>query len=107
MAETEIRFTQYLRPDGRKRVVSIERPASVVEAAHKLIKAGYRFECEELSTGHASLTVVDPDDEGDIAIQVVPNGPAVPDAVDRLVAEATKHMNGAAELRSAAQDQRS
>lgn len=93
MPETEIPFTQYLRPNGRKRVVSIERPAEIVEAAHRLIKAGYRFEVEELSTGHASLTVVDPDDEGDVAIAVVPNGPEVPAAVDRIVAEATKHMD--------------
>lgn len=89
---TEIPFTQYLRPDGRKRQVRIERPPDVANAAHRLIEAGYRFECEELSTGHASLTIVDPDDEADIAIEVVPNGPEVPAAVDRLVAEAMKHM---------------
>lgn len=92
MTEIEIPFTQYLRPDGRKRAVSIERPAEVVEVAHRLITAGYRFECEELATGHVSLTVVDPHDEGDIAIQVVPNGPEVPNAVDRLIADAMKHM---------------
>lgn len=92
MQTNEIPFTQFLRPDGRKREVRIERPTPVARAALRLIEAGYRFECEELSTGHASLTVVDPKDEVDIAIEVVPNGPEVPGAVDRLVKMALDHL---------------
>lgn len=86
-----IPFTQYLLPDGRKKSVSIERPDEIETRARRLIDAGYRFECEVLTTGDISLTVVDPYDEGDIAIEVVSNGPEVPVAVDRLVGLAEQH----------------
>lgn len=79
-----IPFTQYLRPDGERRSVSIDRPEEIERKALAIIQAGYVFECEELTTGYASLTITDPA-EGDMAIEVVPNGPAVPDAVDRLI----------------------
>ena len=85
-----IPFTQYLRPDGRKTAVEIERPENIERKAHRFIDAGGRFECEHLTTGHASLTAVWKDE--DIAIEVVPNGTAVPAAVDRLVAKATSQV---------------
>ena len=81
-----IPFTQYLRPDGRRTPVEIDRPPEIETLAHEFIDRGGYFECEELTTGHASLTAGHPDaEQGDIAIEVVKNGPAVPDAVDRLV----------------------
>jgi hypothetical protein len=78
-----IPFTQYLRPDGAKRDVSIERPPEIEALAQRFIASGGRFECEELRTGEASLTAVKYD--RDVAIKVVPNGPAVLDAVDAVV----------------------
>jgi hypothetical protein len=91
-----IPFTQYLRPDGRRTDVSIDRPADVEAMANVFISAGGCFECEELLTGHASLTAVFPLNEGpeDIAIEVVPNGPPVEAAVDRLVASAVDWLAG-------------
>jgi len=80
-----IPFTQYLRPDGRRRSVEIERPEDIERKALQIIQAGYVFECEHLTTGHASFTIADPVKGEDVAIEVVPSGPAVPDAVDRLV----------------------
>jgi hypothetical protein len=81
-----IPFMQYLRPNGRRVPVEIDRPAEIEALAQEFIARGGYFECEELSTGHASLTAGHPDaEESDIAIEVVRNGPAVPDAVDRLV----------------------
>lgn len=91
-----IHFTQYLRPNGRRTSVSINRPADIEALADKFIAAGGCFECEELGDGHASLTAVavEDEDEGstDIAIKVVPNGPLVPDAVDALVRDAVKWL---------------
>jgi hypothetical protein len=54
--------------------------------AKEIIAHGHRFEVEELRTGMVSFTVsaVSPDDP-DIAIELCTNGPAVLDAVDRLV----------------------
>lgn len=85
-----IPFIQYLRPNGRRTFVSIERPDEVEALARTFIDKGGRFECEELTTGHASLTAVFSLENGedDVAIEVVLNGPAVPEAVDRLVRKA-------------------
>lgn len=84
-----IPFTQYLRPDGRKTPVEIDRPPEIEEMAQKFIADGGYFECEETRTGHASLTAGHPAyEQGDLAIEVVLNGPDVPDAVDRLVRKA-------------------
>ena len=80
----EIPFTQFMRPDGRAVPVFIARPQPIVEKAQRIIASGYRFECEHLSDGHVSLTIAN-DKRGDVDIEVVPNGPEVPVAVDRLV----------------------
>lgn len=80
----DIPFTQYMRPDGRAVPVMIARPVDIAEKARSIIARGLCFECEHLTTGDVSLTITDPD-EGDVDIEVVPNGPDVPAAVDRLV----------------------
>ena len=79
----DIPFTQYLRPNGRKVEVTIDRPDEVSSLAAKIIDRGYRFEVEHLISGHASFTIAGPDDDEDIELTL--NGPDVPAAVDRLV----------------------
>jgi hypothetical protein len=89
-----IPFTQYLRPDGRRVSVEIDRPAEIEQLASQFIAAGGRYECEELSTGHASLTAVHPNCEhGDCAIEIVVNGPKVSAAVDRVVQKSIKWLD--------------
>lgn len=85
--ETLVPFTQYLRPDGRKRQEFIVRPADICAKAQAFIDSGGWFECEVLTTGHVSLTAcANVDDEPqDIDIEVVQNGPGVGEAVDRLI----------------------
>ena len=78
-----IPFVQFLRPDGRRRDVNIERPNPVMDKADAIQAAGLEFQCEEFSSGMVSLTISD--DERDWATELCMNGPAVPDAVDRLV----------------------
>jgi hypothetical protein len=80
-----IPFTQYLRPDGRKKPVTISRPAEIEQMANDIINAGYWFECEELVNGVVSFTITDDDD--DHAAEVCHNGPNVPDVVDRMISE--------------------
>ena len=82
-----IPFTQYLRPDGRTRDVDIEMPAEIEQLAQIFIRRGGKYECEELTTGHVSLTAVHLVDGEyqDIAIQVCENGPEVPACVEKLV----------------------
>lgn len=78
-------FIQYLRPNGRKQFVQIERPDPVVVKADFIRLHGFRFEIEELMTGQVSMTISD--DDNDYAICVCDNGPEVPKSVDDLILE--------------------
>lgn len=78
-----IYFTQYLRPDGRKTAVQIDRPDHIAKAADFIRSNGFRFEVEELSNGTCSFTISDEHD--DYHRKLCPNGPNVPATVDELV----------------------
>ncbi len=79
-----IPFTQYKLPNGRKVPASIHCRANTEEKAQRLINKGYRFECEVLTTGEVSLTITN-DEDGDVAIKVVPNDASIPIAVEALI----------------------
>lgn len=83
--ENTIPFTQYLLPDGRKRDIAIARPKEICDKAMDIIKAGHRFEAEVLMTGEVSVTIFHIAEGEDRDIEVVPNGPEVPLAVDRMI----------------------
>lgn len=87
-------FTQYMRPDGRTREITIDLDSEHEKRAQAIIEQGYRFEAEVLTTGQVSLTVHDPGIGGgeplDIAINIVPNAEAVPVAVAQLIDETQK-----------------
>ena len=86
-------FTQFLRPDGRPVERHVERPEEIARLAESIITAGGRFEAEVLTTGDVTLTVERGDgDDGPIAMEVCPNGPGVPSAVDRLVRVAAETL---------------
>lgn len=84
-----IPFTQYLRPDGRRKSVEIIRSQPIMDKAEQIIAAGYSFEIEELSNGMISMTIsgYDPhiDEDGDVAHEICANGPDVPAKVDKMI----------------------
>ncbi|MDJ0512782.1 MAG: hypothetical protein QNJ62_04995 [Methyloceanibacter sp.] len=81
----EIEFTQYIAPHGRTKTITIFRPQDIADKAAAILSQGFRFEAEIVpGLGNmVSLTIAD--DEMDHAIEVVPNGPGVGEAVDRLI----------------------
>lgn len=90
---TRVPFMQFLRPNGERRPTSIDRPPDIVELSGKLIRAGYRFQIEELMTGQVSMTCSPRDEDeqdelGDLAHEICNNGPEVPERVDKLVRDA-------------------
>lgn len=102
---TGIRFTHYVRPNGRKTDFTIERPERIKAMADVIVAAGYALESEVLRTRYVSMTVERVNDatgECDvIAHELVRNGPGIhdaidgpgiPDAVDRLIEQATREM---------------
>jgi len=92
-----IPFTQFLRPDGRRRFVEIELEDFVEHAAHEIIEKGGRFTVEELVDGTVSLACEfkvpsEDDEERDITIEVCPNGPAVPEAAKKMILRAREFL---------------
>ncbi len=81
-----IPFTQYLRPDGRRHRVTIQLDVVTEDKARKIIERGLTFETEVLANGLVSFTITD-EEEGDLAIEISPNGPNVPEAIKKLVAD--------------------
>ena len=82
----DIEFTQYLRPDGHRRQLLIDRPAEVYAKAQRIVAAGYRLEVEHLQHNlGVSLTIFSRAEDMDVAGELVANGPEVPEAVDRLI----------------------
>lgn len=81
----EIKFTQYMRPDGHPIEAFIDRPQAVFDKAEQIIDAGYVFESEHLMTGNVSVTISDPDKEEDLAIRIISNGPEVIEAIDDMI----------------------
>jgi len=87
-----ITFTQYLRPNGRKTQVEIDRPEEIETKANALIKKGCRFEIEEMMNTTISMTISYPSsnpksEEGDFCHRISSNGPQVPTKVDEMINE--------------------
>ena len=80
-------------PYGTPRTVLIARPVCIADLADQIVARGYRFECEMLPTHEISLTITN-DKKGDVAIEIVPNGPEVPVAVDRMIEEFAQQKCG-------------
>jgi hypothetical protein len=86
-----IQFTQFLRPDGRRAPVEIDMSEEVESLADTLVKAGCRFEIEELTTGMVNMECM----LGYECIcgELCPNGPAVPNKVESLVRKAYERLD--------------
>jgi hypothetical protein len=82
-----IKFTQYLRPNGRRETITVDRPQEIEDKANRIIETGFVFEAEVLTTGHVSLTVADREAEEDVAIRICTNGPIVLDKIDEMISE--------------------
>jgi hypothetical protein len=88
-----ILFTQYLRPDGKRRPMYVTCPPDLEEQVVELLERGVYFDIEELRTGVVSMTAEDEtvEDSGPLAHELCKNDPvAVPAAVRRLLEDAIK-----------------
>jgi hypothetical protein len=78
-----IEFTQYLRPDGRKKIVFAPCTSEIRKKATELELKGLKFECEILTTGDVSLTIND--FFGDVGIEISKNDKSINQALEKLV----------------------
>ena len=85
-ARTTIPFTQYLRPDGRRRPLSVTVSEELGALAHELLEKGFHFDIEELQTGMVSMTC----EKGEIVAghEICPNGPGIDGFIEKLVRSA-------------------
>ena len=87
-----IPFTQYLRPDGRKKDVLVDMDPKVEKVAHLIMKKDGYFECEELANGtvvlYCYMNKGQDQDKNLAAMKLCPNGPEIPKAVEELIYEA-------------------
>lgn len=81
-----IPFTQFKMPHGHEVCVTIDRSRAIEGKALTLMEAGYRFEIEMLMTGDVNMECIRGEDC--IAGELCTNGPAVPEAVDRMIERA-------------------
>lgn len=92
-----IPFTQFMLPDGRRGQISIDRAPETESVAASLVQKGVSFEIEILRTGDVSMEALLPitadGDQASLAIEICANGPGVPCAVDRLVANARRALS--------------
>lgn len=83
-----VRFTQFLRPNGKKREVEVHLDHVSEEKAHAIIESGHHFEIEELSNGLVSATIVHDEMDEDVAhARIVPNGPQVILAITKMICD--------------------
>ena len=83
-----VEITQYMRPDGRA-VLMLTDINDAFEAPYRVIQGrGWRLAAEHLTTGEISITLEDLATEEDLAGEVIPNGPEVPRAIERVLAAA-------------------
>jgi hypothetical protein len=76
-------FTQFLRPDGRRKVIALAVDKNTHEKAMTIINAGLSFEIEILTTGVVSATLSSRD--ADLLFDVGPNDDTLPGRMCRLI----------------------
>ena len=77
-------FVQYLRPNGRKKLVTFEVDNDLKDQLDAIDAAGMRLTAEVLTTGQVSFMIEHPK-HGDFDGRIVANGPGVPGAVNGLI----------------------
>lgn len=81
-------FTQYLAPHGRRQTISIDVNREVEIKAAELVAAGWDFEIEVLVNLGSMINMDCCDDDEQLASEMCPNGPEVPETVEKLVNKA-------------------
>jgi hypothetical protein len=91
-----IRFTQFMMPDGHTREEFIDRPEPIARKAKILQEKDYDFEIEMLQTGEINMDIIHRETQEVVAGELCPNGPQVPVCVDKMVEQAWTHYENSA-----------
>jgi hypothetical protein len=84
----QIPFTEYVRPNGLRRDIYIDRPQSIYDKALAIRKQGLALTLEKLPWSDVSLCIADTFEEEDLSILIVKNNQdAINAGVDTLISE--------------------
>jgi hypothetical protein len=79
-------FTQYLRPDGRRRTIGTNVGDALKPKVETILANGFWFEIEMLTTGQIHMTISDDDGDYDSRI-CINSSPIVTQNVESLIAD--------------------
>lgn len=82
---TLICFTEYVLPHGTRQPRYFDVSAEAATKAKTIIDSGLSFECEKLTTGDWSFTIVDRKEECDVAILLNSGKESLEATVERLI----------------------
>lgn len=77
-----INFTQFLFPDGRREIISIERPEEIQDKYDDLVSQGFKFEIEN---NHGQIWATCRRSEDETVDEIGFNNFKVPDLIDNLI----------------------
>lgn len=83
MSKFTAEVIQFLLPHGNKRSQTTELDEALLEDYNHMRESGAMFHAEILQTGEVSITISH--EEEDVDIEVVPNGPQVQEAMERML----------------------
>jgi hypothetical protein len=87
-------FTQFLRPNGTPHLVDFPVQDREIRAmADDILAKDLTFTCEELMNGMAVFYITDERKGVDVAIEMCPNGPDVPDTVHKMIRKYHARLN--------------
>lgn len=78
-----VKFTQYLRPNGRKRDIYTEVTDELGPQIDQIIVNGFNFTAEVVAETMVVLTISD--DRADYEMHVCQNGTEVPETIERMI----------------------
>lgn len=87
-----VAVTQYLMPDGRRQETSTKLLERLRPQYEYMLKRGWNFGAEVLTTGHISVTIEDRKKGEDVEIRVIANGPGVQSAMEEMLEAISRRM---------------
>lgn len=82
-AKMIVKVTQYMRPDGRKRPMTMKLDASLLPLYEEMLAAGFRFSVEVLGNGVVSVCIENDEYDADCALS--PNGPEIVEKMEAML----------------------
>jgi hypothetical protein len=82
-AKMTVPVTQYIPPNGRRKLITTELDATLLPQYKEMVAAGFNFSAEILGTGVISLCIENED--YDATCELADNGPQVQEKMEQML----------------------